>query len=154
MVERKQSRTPQGRFCTKRRDVRHMEASERASQPSCRRSLQYSSQRYNLDQAFSKATKTARNAATDKASHIAVFLCKKDRIACIGVVPRRVRSGPGSARIGFMAGASGGKLRMPFSPVASRRTFHVKRSYVFACSPRITPVITTILYKDSLKSLH
>ena len=65
--------TPQGRFCTKRRDVRRLEASKRAFQPSCRRSLPYSSDRYNIDQAFSKATKTARNAATDKVSHVASF---------------------------------------------------------------------------------
>ena len=65
--------TRAGRFCTKSRDVRRLEASKRAFQPSCRRSLQYSSDRYNIDQAFSKATKTARNTATDKVSNVAAF---------------------------------------------------------------------------------
>lgn len=82
------------------------------------------------------------------------FLCRNGRIACIGVVPRRVRSGPGSVRIGFLAGAAGRKRRTSFSSAVSRSMFHAKHAYVFTCSPRITLVVATILYKDSLKSLH
>ena len=82
-----------------------------------------------------------------------VFLCRNGPAACIGVVPCSA-PGPGSVRIGFLAGAAGRKRRTSFFPVASRSMFHVKHAYVFTCSPRITLVVATILYKDSLKSLH
>ena len=81
------------------------------------------------------------------------FLCRNGRIVCIGVVPCSA-PGPGSVCIGFLAGAAGRKRRASFSPVASRSMFHAKHAYVFTCSPRITLVVATILYKDSLKSLH
>ena len=80
------------------------------------------------------------------------FLCRNGRIVCIAVPCSA--PGPGSVCIGFLAGAAGRKRRASFSPVASRSMFHVKHAYVFTCSPRITLVVATILYKDSLKSLH
>ena len=80
------------------------------------------------------------------------FLCRNGRIVCIAVPCSA--PGPGSVRIGFLAGAAGRKRRTSFFPVASRSMFHVKHAYVFTCSPRITLVVATILYKDSLKSLH